>query len=93
MSVIEFLHRQKYWTPVTITYIEKPGKVVSTDYDGGAVDRWQALADYGGKRVKYFYFATDHHSQPWKFLRKFRMFKELFFRINPQRLYIEVYNK
>ena len=64
-----------------------------------AIKLFEEIKDYqDSKRLleecqHYFYYSTDYDSQPWKRLRKFRgIFLKLFFRINPQRLHIEIYD-
>ena len=93
MLVKELIHREKYWSPITICGGRTPQTFFSKDYGKYREDRWRASEEYGDRMVHYFYYSTDYDSQPWKRLRKFWIFKKLFFRINPQRLHIEVYDE
>ena len=94
MLVKELIHREKYWSPITICGGSTPQTFFSKDYGKYKEDRWRACEEYGDCMVHYFYYSTDYDSQPWKRLRKFRgILLKLFFWINPQRLHIEVYDE
>lgn len=95
MFVKELLHRQKYWTPITICGGGRsPDTFFCKLYGRTKEERWRAIEDYGDRMVRYFYYSTDYDSQPWKRLRNLRgIILKLFFWVNPQRLHIELYDE
>lgn len=93
MLVKELIHREKYWSPITICGGSTPQTFFSKDYGKYKEDRWRACEEYGDHMVHYFYYSTDYDSRLWKRFRGSRIFKKLFLRINPQRLHIEVYDE
>lgn len=90
MFVKELINREKYWSPITIYGGGTPQTFFSKDYGKIKEERCRACKEYGDCMVHRFYYSTDYDSRLWKRFRKFWIFKKLFFRIDPHRLYIEL---